>query len=74
MTAADNIIEVANDGNPIPPELADDIFIPFFSTRDNGSGIGLILSRRIMTSFGGSLSLHRLDSPVTFRLSFKGHF
>lgn len=74
VTAADNIIEVANDGNPIPPELADDIFIPFFSTRDNGSGIGLILSRRIMTSFGGSLSLHRLDSPVTFRLSFKGHF
>lgn len=74
ITASDNIIEVANDGTPIPPELADDIFIPFFSTRDNGSGIGLILSRRIMTSFGGSLTLHRLASPVTFRLSFKGHF
>lgn len=74
VTASDNIIEVANDGDPIAPELADDIFTPFFSTRDDGSGIGLILSRRIMTSFGGSLTLQRLSSPVIFRLSFRGHF
>lgn len=70
VTSCHNIIEVANDGEPIAPDLVSDIFIPFFSTRSGGSGIGLILSRRIMTSFGGSLTLHRSD-PVTFRLSFK---
>lgn len=74
VTAHDNVIEVANDGAPIARELAEDIFTPFFSTRDKGSGIGLILSRRIMTSFGGSLTLQRLSSPVVFRLSFRGHF
>lgn len=70
-TSFRNVIEIANDGDPIDPNLAADIFIPFFSTRTEGNGIGLILSRRIMTSFGGSLTLQRSASPVTFRLSFK---
>ncbi|KAA5433275.1 ATP-binding protein, partial [Bacteroides cellulosilyticus] len=42
----------------IPPEVAEHIFIPFFTTKEGGSGIGLSISRQIMRLSGGSLSLH----------------
>ena len=49
-------IGISNDGDPISEETADNIFTPFFTTRENGSGIGLSLSRRIITHLGGTLS------------------
>lgn len=52
------IIEVTNNGPAIPPEIAEHIFIPFFTTKEGGSGIGLSISRQIMRLSGGSLSLH----------------
>jgi len=52
------IIEVINNGPAIPPEIAEHIFIPFFTTKEGGSGIGLSISRQIMRLSGGSLSLH----------------
>lgn len=52
------LIEVANNGPAIPPEIAEHIFIPFFTTKEGGSGIGLSISRQIMRLSGGSLSLH----------------
>lgn len=70
VRAAGPTIDVANDGDPIPADIAADIFTPFFTTRREGSGIGLSLSRRMMTSFGGSLTLASAASPVTFRLRF----
>ncbi len=64
---------ISNDGAPIPAADRDSIFIPFFTTKHRGTGIGLALSRQIMVRQGGDLEL--MDQPetgytVTFRLSF----
>lgn len=48
---------VSNDGQPIPAEVAQSIFVPFFTTKRTGNGIGLSLSRRMMVQQGGNLSL-----------------
>ena len=48
---------VSNDGEPIPAEARREVFVPFFTTKRRGSGIGLSLSRRMMTQQGGSLEL-----------------
>ena len=50
-------IEVSNNGPIIPPEEIDHIFIPFFTTKEKGSGIGLSISRQIMRLSGGNISL-----------------
>ena len=50
-------IEVANNGPRIPDEVAEQIFVPFFTTKDEGSGIGLSLSKQIMRLNGGTLTL-----------------
>jgi nitrogen fixation/metabolism regulation signal transduction histidine kinase len=50
-------IEISNNGPKIPAEVAEQIFVPFFTTKADGSGIGLSLSKQIMRSSGGSLSL-----------------
>ena len=63
------LIEVSNNGPAIPPEVAEHIFIPFFTTKEGGSGIGLSISRQIMRLSGGSLSLH-LGKETTFVLKF----
>ncbi|MDE5972839.1 MAG: ATP-binding protein, partial [Muribaculaceae bacterium] len=68
--AADGESDSSNDGEPLPAGIAGEIFTPFFSTRADGSGIGLSVSRRMMTGFGGALSLVSAD-PVTFRLAFR---
>lgn len=56
-------IRISNDGEPIPEETAAHIFTPFFTTRESGSGIGLSLSRRIITHLGGTLTFR--TSPET---------
>lgn len=48
-------INIANNGDPIPPEILENIFIPFFTTKNTGSGIGLSVSRYIMRLHGGNL-------------------
>lgn len=50
-------ITVTNDGETIPEEIVTQIFVPFFTTRKGGAGIGLSLSRRIIAHLGGSLTL-----------------
>jgi signal transduction histidine kinase len=51
-------IDICNNGEPIPPELREQIFVPFFTTKENGSGIGLSLSKQIMLKLGGDIILH----------------
>ena len=64
------IIDVSNNAGLIPEDVASHIFIPFFTTKPEGSGIGLSLSRQIMRVSGGSLSLHQDKSQgiTTFRI------
>ena len=58
MDAQDIVrIEVANNGSKISPEIAEQMFIPFFTTREEGSGIGLSLSKQMMRLQGGSIAL-----------------
>lgn len=63
------LIEISNNGPAIPPNIAEHIFIPFFTTKENGSGIGLSISRQIMRLSGGNLSL-RPGKETTFVLKF----
>lgn len=63
------IVEISNDGPSIPPEIARHIFIPFFTTKEGGSGIGLSISRQIMRLSGGSLALLP-KKQTTFVLRF----
>lgn len=48
---------IGNDGHPIPAENRQSLFVPFFTTKRHGSGIGLSLSRRMMIQQGGMLEL-----------------
>lgn len=50
-------IEVSNNGPEITSEMAEQIFIPFFTTKEDGSGIGLSLSKQMMRLQGGSIAL-----------------
>ncbi|MCL1936920.1 MAG: ATP-binding protein [Candidatus Azobacteroides sp.] len=64
-------LDVANTGNPIPPEVLPHIFIPFFTTKSSGSGIGLSVSRYIMRLHGGKLQYSRSkDGMTVFSLIF----
>lgn len=66
------VINVSNDGHPISAASQEEIFIPFFTTKPDGSGIGLSLSRQIMRMHGGTLRLSRSDAEATvFTLIFK---
>ena len=51
------VVTVKDDGEGIPIEDLDHIFIPFYTTKDHGSGIGLSLSREIMRMHKGSISV-----------------
>jgi signal transduction histidine kinase len=59
------IIKVDNSGPPIPPGLQDKIFVPFFTTKKNGSGIGLTISQEIMKLHNGSLTAISTDKSQT---------
>lgn len=66
------IINVFNDGSPISKESQEEIFVPFFTTKQEGTGIGLSLSRQIMRLHNGTLALTRSDDKGTvFTLTFR---
>ena len=66
------VIEISNNGPAIPPEEAEHIFTPFFTTKEGGSGIGLSVARQIMRLSGGSISLksNASNHRTTFVLLF----
>ena len=65
------VIEVFNNGAPISAEGREEIFVPFYTTKQEGTGIGLSLSRQIMRLHNGSLTLSRSDEKGTaFKLKF----
>lgn len=64
-------ILIVDNGPGIPEEIIEQIFVPFFTTRENGSGIGLSLSRQIMRLHGGSLQVRSVPGKETvFTLGF----
>ena len=66
------IVQVANDGEPIPVSAQEQIFIPFYTTKKEGSGIGLSLARQIMRQHNGSIDLVKSDAAETvFELRFR---
>ena len=65
------IIKVADNGPGMTEEIMDKIFIPFFSTKKNGSGIGLSLCKQIMMLHKGNISVQsRLGEGTAFSLQF----
>ncbi len=66
------IVMVANDGEPIPVSAQEQIFIPFYTTKKEGSGIGLSISRQIMRQHNGTIDLLRSDvNQTVFELKFR---
>ena len=66
------IINVSNNGRPISRESQEEIFVPFYTTKQEGTGIGLSLSRQIMRLHNGTLQLTKSDERSTvFTLHFK---
>jgi len=65
------VISVADNGIGMPEEIIDKIFIPFFSTKKSGSGIGLSLSKQIMMLHRGNIQIHSVEGVGT---SFLLHF
>lgn len=64
-------IRVKDNGPGIPEALRQEIFVPFFTTKDKGTGIGLSLSKQIMQQHGGNLKLHSVPGEdTTFTLLF----
>jgi C4-dicarboxylate-specific signal transduction histidine kinase len=60
-----------SDGPGISAENLEEIFVPFFTTRENGSGIGLSISKQIMRAHGGNLKVRSVpDKETVFCLSF----
>ena len=64
------IIELHDNGPGIIPEAQSKIFVPFYTTKENGSGIGLSLSRRIMQVHGGNLTVASDPGHTVFTLHF----
>ncbi len=62
-------VEIIDDGPGIPPDIAADIFEPFVSGRENGTGLGLALVSKIMTDHGGWVSVESVPGKTVFRLS-----
>jgi nitrogen fixation/metabolism regulation signal transduction histidine kinase len=65
------VIEVIDNGTGVPEDIANKIFVPFFTTREGGSGVGLALARQVMIAHGGFVRLSNNDSRgATFSLTF----
>lgn len=65
------IVQVEDNGTGIPSEIIEDIFVPFYTTKKKGSGVGLSLSRQIMQNHHGTISVKSVSGKGTvFSLDF----
>lgn len=71
-TAESVVVNVSNNGMPVSKESREEIFIPFFTTKPSGTGIGLSISRQIMRMHNGSIRLTGSnEKETTFTLTFR---
>jgi two-component system nitrogen regulation sensor histidine kinase NtrY len=59
------LVKVEDNGTGISEELIDQVFVPFFSTKEQGSGIGLSLARQVMNNHEGSIQLESMPGERT---------
>ena len=64
------ILSIRDNGPGIPDEVLDNIFVPFYTTKQSGSGIGLSLSRQIMGLHKGSIAVKSSSEGTSFELIF----
>lgn len=65
------VIEVADNGTGVPADLASQVFVPFFTTKKEGSGVGLALARQVMLAHNGKIALRtNSQGGATFSLTF----
>jgi two-component system nitrogen regulation sensor histidine kinase NtrY len=65
------VIDVIDNGAGVPDSIATKIFVPFFTTKESGSGVGLALARQVMIAHGGFIRLSNNDvGGATFSLTF----
>ncbi len=65
------VIDVIDNGPGVPDAIAKKLFVPFFTTKESGSGVGLALARQVMIAHGGFIRLSTNDSGgATFSLTF----
>lgn len=65
------VIEIEDNGHGVPDEIATKIFVPFYTTREGGSGVGLALARQVMIAHGGFIRLGKKSAAGTvFTLTF----
>ncbi len=64
------VLQVTDNGEGIPPEISDEIFMPFFTTRKKGTGVGLSYSRQVMAMNGGRIEFDSRPGRTQFRLIF----
>lgn len=62
-------VEVIDDGPGLPPEIAEDVFDPFVSGRENGTGLGLALAARIVSEHDGWIAVSSVPGRTVFRVS-----
>ena len=62
-------VEIIDDGPGLPPDIADDIFEPFVSGRDNGTGLGLALVSKLVHAGGGWITVDSVPGRTVFRVS-----
>ena len=65
------VIEVSDNGKGIPDEIGNKIFVPFYTTKQQGSGVGLALTRQIILAHGGAIKYELIETGGTvFRMTF----
>ncbi len=64
------MVTVEDNGPGLPADAVDRIFVPFFTTKPAGSGIGLSVARQIMVAHGGRVESAPCGAGATFRLTF----
>jgi nitrogen fixation/metabolism regulation signal transduction histidine kinase len=64
------VFEISDNGPGVPDDIANRIFVPFFTTKEGGSGVGLALARQVMTAHGGFVRLLESDEGARFALTF----